>query len=225
MLKVTILLDRSNVSVFRPVVTRDLYMFLIHVLSSLKVSTKKTLYRIGSFGSRACCLVPCPKNKLPFLYELRELSVSPHQEWTEKAKKDILTLLPGQPFPPLGHNDIRAVLTLACNGKHAADHVVVITSWPKNEVDDTWEVMQSVASVTLVNLEGIKPVGTRVLPALKALWWVEGHTAERLAKKLHFATLASVKSKKTEAENKITVFEKKQLEIITFLFQALPTHQ
>lgn len=224
MLQITILLDHSNSITFSPSVKLSLYTFLIQVLTKLRVSTKKTLYRIGAFGSRACSLVPCPKERRPFLYEVRELSVSPHQEWTENAKEEILTVLQGQPFPPLGHTDIRAVLKLACQGKHAADHIVVITSWPPTSVPETWEVMQSVASVTLVNLEGEHPSGKQVLPLLKSLWWVDKNTAERLAKKLHFATFAALKTKITEEEEvkKLTVFEKKQLDMIEYLFHYLP---
>lgn len=222
MLKITILLDHSNRTTFCPAEKRALYTFLIQVVSKLRVSTRRTLYRIGGFGSRACCLVPCSKEKLPFLYELQELSVSPHQEWTEKAKEDILTVLQGQPFPSLGHNDIRAVLKLACNGRHAADHVVVIASWPKKGVPDTWEVMQSVASVTLVNLKEKKPIGKQVLPPLNALWWVDKKTAERLAKKLYFATNAALITTSKEEVETLTVFEKKQLELIHYLFQVLP---
>lgn len=222
MLNITILLDHSNPITFCPFVKSALYAFLTQVLTKLRVSTKKTLYRIGAFGSRACSLVPCPKDRRPFLYEVRELSVSPHQEWTEHAKEEILTVLQGQPFPPLGHNDIRAVLKLACNGKHAADHVVVITCWPKKSVPDTWAVMQSVASVTLVNLKGEKPSGKQVLPLLKSLWWVDKNTAERLAKKLYFATYAALTTKHKEDVETLTVFEKKQLDTIQHLFQALP---
>ena len=226
MLKVTILLDHSNLITFRPEVKLGLYSFLIQVLSKLRVSTKKTLYRFGGFGSRACCLVPCSKEKRPFLYELRELSVSPHQEWTETAKEEVLTVLHGQPFPSLGYNDIRSVLNVTCNGKHAADHVVVVTSWPHQNLDETWEVMQSVASVTLVNLDGVKPDRKR-LPSLNEMWWVEDNTAERLAKKLHFATLASLKSKHSNnqdsKEMKLTLFEKKQIEMINYLLQSLPS--
>jgi hypothetical protein len=82
--------------------------------------------------------------------------------------------------------------------------------------------MKSVASVTLLNLEGVQPVEARVLPGLKCMWWVDENSHERLAKKLHFATFSSIKFKGKETKEKLTMFEKRHISMVVSLFNALP---
>ena len=208
MLNITILIDCSFTTSVRRDTTKNLYQFLIQVVTHLQTNNKKILYRFGGFGSVACCLTPTSAG--PFPYFLYTMVDTPHQEMTEQSKLCLLDTLQGQPFPQLGVNNIRSVLMIATNGKHAAHHVVVIAAWPPGEsTADTWKVMQTTGSVTFVNLE--EPTN-RLLPHLKSVWWVDGRSPKRLANKLDHATPSEIKVKAIQPIKKEGVAKMKQVE-------------
>jgi hypothetical protein len=234
MVKVTVLVDQSVSLTFQLVVMKKLNFFFQKLVSHLRVPCKKVHFRFGAFGAQACCLVRCV-NKPPFTHELKELSVSPHEEVTEQSKEDILTVLQGQPFPGLGYTDVRHILKKASEGPNAADHVILLASWPVTEdLVNTWHIMQSITSVTLVNLEATKPEGCR-RPSLCSTWWVDDveETTIRMARKLFYCDKGFNKTpfnktpfnKAPFGKNLVkeaTLFEKVHLLHLVSILRALP---
>lgn len=222
-MNITILLDRSYSTALRASVTKELYSFLMLFCVHLPVrsgASVKHRFRFGAFGSAACCLCPAsqtaPGPKV-FPFSLFTFASSAHEEWSEDRMHLVLECLKGQPFPLLGADNIRQVLLQATTGSHAADHVVVITSWaPGTQTDNTWQVMQSVASVTLVNLEEVVPP-TFKQRFLGQQWWVDSKeaTAKKLAKKCAFANPKYVRfSPPVETVQKLTRVEQLQQELL-----------
>ena len=223
-MNITILMDRS----FRACTTdvaRTLYAFVIQLLQHLKPKNKNgdvLKYRFGGYGSTVCFLSPTTKfGPFPYVLEGRHTA---HQELTEQSRQDLKDVLQGQPFPTLGTNNIReALLQVGASGGAATNHTIVVAYWePGPSTADTWNVMQSLGSVTLVNLH---PDTARVIEkhSLWGVWPRSPRTARLLSKHLKILTrtLKKPTEKKKEAVKLFTMGEVLHIFILVSLHKQM----
>ena len=204
--------------------SKSLYAFMSTLLAHLRgpVKGKNQLkYRFGGYGSTVCFLSPTMAHP-PFVHTLGGVN-TPHFALTEKSRSDLLDTLKGQPFPPLGVNNIRDVLTQITTERSVeatAHHTVVLACWePGTVTDDTWTVMQSLGSVTLVNVhEKAKRCGqNEVTPCLRGVWFLSPFSAAALAKKLKHASRSAVKPSVPKEIKPFTQYELLHISMLVFL--------
>lgn len=223
-MNITILVDRSYNAMLRLGVSVKLNRFLLELGSYLPINGFNR-FRFGAFGSTGCAIDTTSSDvSQPFSLRVVNLNSAPHELWTEKRSRDMLDTLKGQPFPSLGVNNIREVLHQATTGPNAADHVVLLASWTPGELTHrTWLMTQSVASVTLVNLE--EPLPATLTPRhLRMLWWVSdlSATAKKLAKKCAYAKKPMYQFKELGFTPIIlTSFEQLHLDLLNDLRQIM----
>lgn len=200
-------------------VSSTLYAFVIDLLQHLKTQNKNgdvLKYRFGGYGSTVCFLSPTTKfGPFPYVLEGRHTA---HQELTEQNRKDLKDVLQGQPFPSLGTNNIREILLQVGANGAGATHTIVVACWePGPLTADTWSVMQSLGSVTLVNLH---PDTARVIekPKLRGVWPRSPKTARLLSKQLKFV----FPKKPTEKKEAVKLFT---LDEVLHIFILVTLHK
>lgn len=212
-MNITILLDRSYKSAAAsPSDSLRLYRFLSALVERIPVKTVNK-FRFGAFGSHCtflCRNVPSEEQQLDqklradFVYQLQNHLSTPHLEWTEDVKAELLFLFKGHPFQALGYNNVREILQhITQDGSAAvkADHVVILACWPMFENAGILDVVRQTASVTLVNLNR---------------HWITPEKVARQLQKIH-------EKFKMKPQNKsLTPYEKLQLSMLDFLKQRAP---
>lgn len=214
-MNITILLDRSYKSAAAaPSDSLRLYKFMRALVERIPVKTINK-FRFGAFGSH--CTFLCRKKpsgdqkahldkgrRTDFLYQLENHWNTPHLDWTEDVKAELLFLLKGHPFQAHGYNNIREILqqvTQEGTAEVKADHVVILACWPMFENAGILDVMRQVASVTLVNLNK---------------HWVTPEKIARQVHKLH-------EKYKVKSQNKtLTPYEKLHVSMLEFLQERAP---